>query len=169
MDKALSSTGTITNTGTVAVANGVTLTETGAFLNNSGTIAATGTGTLRVTNGSYTQGNGTTSGSSTTPVQVDSGSLHYTGTGASTITQFGNATAIDGNIAASQTLTLAGRSGNYAIVNAAASWTNAGTINMTDIEPNSGNYYTLLNTTAGTFTNTGWTRTPTSSASGSSP
>jgi uncharacterized repeat protein (TIGR01451 family) len=55
-----------------------------------------------------------------------------------------------------QIFTLASRCGNYAVVNAAADWSNAGTINLTDLPAGCGNYFAQLATAAGkTLTNTG--------------
>jgi hypothetical protein len=148
--------GTFTdNTGSaLAIANGVLVTASENVSNDAGTIDVTGTGELLETSGTFTQGGGTTSGSATTPVVVQaSTALAYTGTGASTIEQVGNATSISGNIAAGQTLNLYANASNYAFVESTAAWTNAGTINLNSAAGTS--YYPRLDNTSGALTNTG--------------
>ena len=114
--------GVVTNQGTISVANGemaISPTEhcgnpTPRVINDvGGKVMGTGTGTLKAAN--FEQGAGTTSGS--VPVTVDCGALKYIGTGASTIRVNSSAT-MTGNLAAGQTLSIAGQVNHGAFANA---------------------------------------------------
>lgn len=135
--------GVTVNKGAIDIANGKTATSPSESCGNTGprvvndtggSIDAAGTGFLSVIN--YEQGAGTTSG--TLPVQIPCGSLKYTGKGASTV--LANA-SMSGDIAAGQTLRIAGGVSSGA-------FTNAGTI----VLDQSGSNPTL---TTGTLKNTG--------------
>ncbi|HEX6204733.1 MAG TPA: hypothetical protein VFZ29_02890 [Solirubrobacterales bacterium] len=112
--------GVTVNKGKINIADGKTATSPSESCGNTGpkvvndtggSINATGTGFLSVIN--YEQGNGTTSG--TLPVQIPCGSLKYTGTGASTV--LANA-SMTGNLAAGQTLRIAGQVNSGAFASA---------------------------------------------------
>lgn len=135
--------GVTVNKGAINIANGKTATSPSESCGNTGprvindtggSINAAGTGFLSVIN--YEQGAGTTSG--TLPVQIPCGSLKYTGKGASTV--LANA-IMTGDIAAGQTLRIAGGVSSGA-------FTNAGTI----VFDQSGSNPTL---STGTLKNTG--------------
>jgi len=146
---------TLLNRGSVTVANGEALDVSGASFTNDtgGSVAATGTGVVHVGSGStLTEGAGTTSGAR--PVVVDDGSLSYTGKGKSAIALRGS-TALAGNIAAGQTLTLENGCGHSAVATAAGSFTNAGTIVLTSIGCVGDSDVIALAGGAGTLTNTG--------------
>ena len=137
--------GVVTNKGTIEVADGKTaISPTGhcgdstpRVINDAGgNVSSTGSGTLRAVN--FEQGAGTTTG--TAPVTVDCGALKYIGTGISTIRVNTSAT-MTGNIAAGQTLRIAGQVNGGAFIN-------AGTIVLDQSGSNP-----TLNT--GTVTNTG--------------
>jgi hypothetical protein len=167
--------GNITNTGTLAInvstayngagavlvnegavnlaeATQLTVSGGGSFTNGTGAkIAATGSADLSMSSGtSFTEGAGTTSG--TKPVIVDDGTLNYTGAGASAIALHGSS-ALSGSLSAGQSLSIESTCGEHAFATAAASFTNAGTITLTNDE-GCGNNATLI-VSAGTLTNSG--------------
>jgi len=147
---------TLTNEGAIGLATEKTLkvSNKGAVINGTGgsISAGSGTGDLLVTGSgtSFTQGAGTTSG--TQPVILDDSALSYTGTGASFIKLRGTST-LSGNLGSAQSLSIESTGGENAIVTAAASFTNAGTITMTNGDA-SGNSATFV-TSSGTLTNSG--------------
>jgi hypothetical protein len=143
----------LTNEGAIDLAEGTTLTVSnkGAFSNDSGKIAATGSSDLLMSSGtSFTEGAGIATG--TTPVIVDDGTLTYTGTGSSAIRLHGSNTLVGGP-SAGQTLTLASTCGEHAFATSAAGFTNGGAITLTNDE-GCGNNETLT-VSSGTLTNTG--------------
>jgi hypothetical protein len=146
--------GVLTNEGALDIGEALQLTvsNAGAVINGSGgNISVTGTGDLFMSLGTtFTEGAGTTSG--TKPVIVDDGTLDYTGTGASAIALHGS-TALDGNLAAEQTLSIESTCSEHAYGTAAASFTNAGKITLTNGD-GCGNNATLT-ISAGTLTNSG--------------
>jgi fibronectin-binding autotransporter adhesin len=150
--------GSLTNEGSLNVGEGFQLvvSNAGSVTNAAGNIAG-GSGehpgdVLLESGTSFTQGNGTTSG--TLPVIIQSGSLDYTGTGTSTIAQRGSGGSLAGNLAAKQTLLIENNTNQTASVAAAASFTNAGAITLTDA-PGANGQTVTLEIAAGTLTNTG--------------
>lgn len=150
--------GVVTNKGTITVANGKVATSSTGSCGDSGPrvindtggkIVGVGTGTLSAVN--FEQGAGTTSG--TAPVTMNCGSLKYVGTGASTVRVPTSAT-MTGNLAAGQTISIAGQLNNGAFAN-------AGTIVL---DQSTGS--PTLN--SGTVTNTGRIETAGASANTSS-
>jgi hypothetical protein len=155
--------GTLLNEGTIDI-EGVQLTvpSGNTFKNESGKIAATGSGLAQLEPGTaFTEGAGTTSG--TEPVLIKGSALSYTGAGASTITIRGTST-LSGSLAAGQTLNLQGVCGEDTRVEAAASYTNAGTITLAS---GTCGAYETLETLAGTLTNTGTITTEVADKEGS--
>jgi hypothetical protein len=144
----------LTNEGAIEVAEGKQLTvgsKVSLTNGTGGSIAATGNGNVFVASGgAFTQGVGTTSGSE--PVIVDDGALNYTGAGASVISARGS-TALTGNLSAGQSLAVQSTCSEHAVTSAAASYTNGGTITLTNGDGCSNN--ATLATTAGTLTNSG--------------
>jgi hypothetical protein len=145
---------TLTNEGAIAIANekALVVSNEGAVVNGAGGSIAAGTsGLLQTEPGtSFTEGAGTTSG--TKPVIVRDGSLTYTGSGASTIAVHGSG-SLAGNISAGQTLRIESTSGEHANETAAGSFSNAGTIVLTNGD-GAGNNATLV-VSAGTLTSGG--------------
>ncbi|TAK36654.1 MAG: HYR domain-containing protein [Chloroflexota bacterium] len=146
------------NGGTVAIADGMGLLVLGgaSFTNAGGSVGATsagGSGLIYEAGGTFTQGEGTTTG--TKPVYVDNATLSYTGSGASNITLRQTST-LTGSIAAGQTLSIESLCSINATVTAGASFTNAGTITLTDGD-SCGNTIGLI-VSSGTMTNTGTLR-----------
>ncbi len=145
---------TLTNEGALDLAEATTLTvsNTSSVVNGTGgSIVATGSGDVLMDSGtSFTEGAGTTTG--TKPVIVDDGALAYTGAGASHIALHGSST-LSGNISSAQSLSVESTSAENATATAAASFTNAGTITLTNGD-SSGNNDTLA-ISAGTLTNSG--------------
>ena len=144
----------LTNEGTLDVATGIQLTvsnEGSATNAASGKIAATGTGDVLIEpSGTFNEA-GTTSG--TKPVILRDAALKYTGTGASVIAQHGTSSTLSGNIASGQTLVLESTNSENVSTTASASFTNAGSITLTNAET-SGNDATLV-ISSGTLTNEG--------------
>ncbi|HTU78992.1 MAG TPA: IPT/TIG domain-containing protein [Solirubrobacteraceae bacterium] len=145
---------TLANEGTVSLANEKSLTvssEASVTNASGGKIAATGSGrVLLEPKTSFTEGAGTTSG--TLPVVIESGSLDYTGAGASTIAQRNTEGTLTGASSAGQSLLIENNSNQNASVTA-TSFTNGGTITLTDAPSTNGENVTL--TASGTLTNTG--------------
>jgi fibronectin-binding autotransporter adhesin len=144
----------LSNEGAINVAEGkqLTVSDEGSVVNGAGgKVSATAGGDLFMGSGtSFSQGAGTTAGGQ--PVIVDDATLDYTGTGASLIALRGTST-LSGNLAAEQSLTLQSTCGEHATITAGASFTNAGTITLTNTE-GCGNNETLT-VSSGTLTNTG--------------
>jgi hypothetical protein len=145
---------TFTNNGALTVANGVSLSASGTTVANaSGSLTGSGSGDVVVSGGTYQQGGGTTSG--TAPVYVVGSAVQYTGTGASSVIVQGSST-LSGTIASGQTLTLNGVCGSDANVQAAASFTSAGTIVLTST--GCGNYALLQTPATDSVSNSGTIR-----------
>jgi hypothetical protein len=149
-------TTTLTNQGAITIADGATYKLGGQSVvdDTGGSIATTGSGQLVESQGSYTQGAGTTTGN---PVTVVAGALAYTGAGASSIDSLG-AGSLSGNIASGQALTIAGdptyATGERTV---SASFSNAGTITLTDDGAGSG-FAWLNGSGSDLLTNTGTLR-----------
>jgi hypothetical protein len=144
---------TLLNEGAINVATGVALSapskptisnETG------GTIAGAGTGALVQTGGTFSEGLGKTTGSE--PVILDDLALQYTNKGASTIALRGTST-LSGTINAGQVLSLQSSLTEHAVVTAAGSFVNSGTLDLTNGD-GAGNNVTL-NLAGGTLENKG--------------
>jgi alpha-tubulin suppressor-like RCC1 family protein len=151
-------TGSVTNTGTVNVAEGVSLTVAGgAVLTNGsgGTIASAGSGGVRVlAGGTFTESGGTTSGAD--PVVIEGGALVYSGSGESQIVARGEQSTLSGNLAAGESLSIEGSCAvGSAKVTAAASFTNGGSIALTSGTGGGCGYSSTLAVSSGTLTNAG--------------
>ncbi len=142
----------LTNEGAIKLAKGVQLTVSGgaSVTNASGSITGTEGGGVLVTAGTFTEGAGTTSG--TQPVIVDNGTVAYTGSGASLIRSRG-VTTLTGNLSAGQTLSVESTISENAETKASASFTNAGTIVLTNGDAAAN--FAALEVLAGTLTNSG--------------
>lgn len=112
--------------------------------------SAAGMGDVLVTGGTFTEGGGTTGGPR--PVIVDDGTLAYTGAGISTIALRG-ASSLSGNIASGQSLSIESTCAENATASAGASFTNAGSITLTNFEACANNATLAL--ASGTLTNGG--------------
>ncbi len=147
---------TLTNDGTLEVANEKTLhvSDKGGVVNGSGgKIVGAGSGDVLATSStSFKEGAGTTSG--TLPVIVDDAALEYSGAGASVIAIRGTST-LAGSLSAGQSLQIQSTSGENASVTAGASFTNAGTIALTNANDGDENSETLIIATGETLTNSG--------------
>ena len=145
----------LTNKGTLNVAEGETLSVSAknSFTNGSGgKIVTTGSGDVLVEKeASFTEGTGTTSG--TKPVIVDDAALGYTGSGKSLIALRGEKSTLSGNLAGSQSLLVESTCSENVIATAAASFTSAGTITLTNGDGCGDN--ATLTMSAGTLTNSG--------------
>jgi fibronectin-binding autotransporter adhesin len=144
---------TLLNNGAIDIATGVSLSapskptisnETG------GTIAGAGTGALVQTGGTFNEGLGKTTGAE--PVILDDLALHYTNKGASTIALRGTST-LSGTINAGQVISLQSSITEHAVVTAAGSFVNSGTLDLTNGD-GAGNNVTL-NLAGGTLENKG--------------
>jgi fibronectin-binding autotransporter adhesin len=137
------------NEGAITIAKGVTLsTVNSETIDNETGGTITATGLLEQTTGTFNQGAGKTSGT----VILDDVALNYTGTGASTIKLRG-ASTLSGNVAAKQFLFLESTCSEHAVVTAAGSFTNSGTINLTNADGCADNV--TLGLTGGTLVNKG--------------
>jgi hypothetical protein len=153
---------TLLNEGAVDLAEGVELSVgNGTFTNGTGgSISAPGSASVFIpANSTFNQGAGTTSGSQ--PVIVESGTVNYTGSGASTIRTRSYTVGLSGNISPSQTLVIEGcvGSGYPGYVEAATGFSNEGTIILTSAKHGTsdcgGNDASRLTLASGTLTNTG--------------
>ena len=144
----------LANEGALNLAEGTVLTVSneGSVTNGSGgKIAATGSADVLAGSGtSFTEGAGTTSG--TKPVIVDDATLIYTGAGASTIALHGSS-KLSGNLAAAQSLSIESTCGENVTATTEASFTNAGSITLTNSEGCGNNAALVI--AAGTLTNSG--------------
>jgi hypothetical protein len=143
----------LNNKGAINVAAGKELTVSGTnSLANAagGSINAAGGGGVLMSHTKFTEVAGKTSG--VKPVVIDDGTLSYTGTGKSLITLYGS-DSLTGSLGAVQSLSIESTCSENAAVTAPASFTNAGTITLTNDE-NCGNADTLT-LSAGTLSNTG--------------
>ncbi len=148
---------TLTNEGQIDIAEGVAFEATGgAAVTNAtgGSIATSGNGVLAVAGSSstFTEAAGTTSGA--TPVDIINANLDYTGAGASTIIMQGTNDTLAGNLSAGQSLTIENTCQGSEAVTAAASFTNGGTITLTNTASTCG-YVDELALGANTLTNSG--------------
>jgi hypothetical protein len=143
------------NEGAIDVAEGKQLTvATKDSLTNGkgGSIVATGNGNVLASSGaSFTEGAGTTSG--TEPVIVDDGTLNYTGAGASRIVVRGTS-SLTGSISSEQSLAIQSTCSENTTLTAAASFTNGGTITLTNGD-GCGDNVTLVTTSPATLSNSG--------------
>ena len=150
------------NEGAINVAASVTLSVTNrsSVTNGSGgsiTAATGGDVFLNSSGNTFVEGAGTTAGTSAKPVILDDAALHYTGSGASSITQYGEGGTLEGNISGGQSLTLESNCSEHNRTTAASSFSNAGTITLTNLDV-TGNECTnnaRLTVSSGTLTNTG--------------
>ena len=166
--------GNVTNTGTLAINANTTFSQSSSLLKNEGAlnlaegkqltvistasatngtggkIVGTGSGVLFEQGGTFSEGAGTITG--TKAVIVDDAALAYTGAGAGLIALRGNST-LSGATAAGQTLSIESTSGENATTTAAAGFSNAGTILLTNGDA-SGNTATLT-VTGGALANSG--------------
>jgi len=148
---------TLTNEGTISIAEGVPLeaNNSTSVLNGTGaTIATTGNGVLAVAGAgsTFTEGAGKTSG--TTPVDIVNANLAYSGAGASSIFMQGTSNTLSGNLASGQSLTIENTCSGSETVTAAASFTNGGTITLTNTAATCG-YSDEIALGTATLTNTG--------------
>jgi hypothetical protein len=123
--------GLLTNEGTINVANEkqLAVSEGSSVTNAAGTITSTGTGNVYLQGGTLTENGGKTSGE---PVYMEGGAIVYTGTGASTIAARATDT-LTGNVAKGQTLELQSTCGaSNEQLKTAGSFTNEGTIDLTN-------------------------------------
>jgi Fibronectin type III domain len=121
---------TLVNQGTIALADGSTLTTDQTVTNGSGgSIVASGSGLLSAS-GTFNEGAGTTSGA---PVRLTSGAtLNFTGAGGSSFVMYqGGNFGLSGSLAAGQSLLIHGVNGTGdSLVYAASGFTNAGSITL---------------------------------------
>jgi hypothetical protein len=166
--------GNLTNTGTVAINAGTTDPTAGAVLLNDGTInlatgtafslagaptitngtggtiVGTGTGALVQSKGTFNEAAGASDGSE--PVILDDVALLYTEHGSGPIDLRG-ASTLGGTVRAGQALVVQSTCGEHAVITAAGSFNNNGTLELTNAE-GCGNNATL-NLKGGTLTNNG--------------
>jgi fibronectin-binding autotransporter adhesin len=146
---------TLLNEGTVTIATGTDLdingTE-GSFDNKTGVTEGVGGGYVQVEPGdSFIEGAGTLVGSK--PAILRQAALVYNGSGAGLITQHGEGSTLSGNLSSGQKLVLESTNGENVKTTASASFTNAGSITLTNIETSANN--ATLAISAGTLTNSG--------------
>jgi predicted secreted protein len=154
---------TLTNEGAVALGEDLELSVGGGgtFTNGAGgSIAAPGGANVLIPSGStFNEGAGTTSG--TQPVIVESATLNYTGSGASTVRARSYTNQLTGNISPGQSLVIEGCVGNGypGYVEAAKGFSNEGTIALTSAKHGTsdcgGNDTSRLTLASGTLTNNG--------------
>ncbi len=141
---------TFTNQGAFTVATGTTFNTNGngtGFVNGSGG-AITNDGEFASTGGGgFDEGAGTTGGN---PIDMSGNNLDITGDGASSFEWTNNGGNLTGNIAAGQSIALNAAT-NTVFVNTSASFTNAGTLTLT----NGGADAAELGLGGHTLTNTG--------------
>ncbi len=156
--------GTLLNQGTITLADGVGLTVTGtSSVTNTSTgkinaSSSSGSGDLFLAGGTtFVEAGGTTLG--VNPVIVDDATLSYTGTRATgpSLIRVRGSSALSGNVLPKQTLQLESTCSEHAVVTAAGSFTNAGTLILTNGD-GCGNNATL-NLNGGTLTNNGTVQT----------
>ncbi len=146
--------GALSNEGAIDVASGkaLTVTNAGSVTNGAGgSIVGAGSGNVFMSSGTaFFQGAGTISG--TKAVIVDDGLVAYPGAGAGLIALRGSS-QISGSLAAGQLLSIESTCSEHAVATAAASFTNAGSITLTNGD-GCGNNATLV-VSAGTLSNSG--------------
>ncbi|HVT67000.1 MAG TPA: hypothetical protein VHF26_04565, partial [Trebonia sp.] len=153
--------GQVVNEGTLSVAAGATVINSGSscgdttvFVKNyaGGTIAAAGSGAFQITN--YEQGDGTATG--TEPIRLPCGSLKYTGDGSSLVRAYGGFN-LSGEMREGQSLEISPESANTNAV-LQGPFTNNGSIALTCFsacEPGAGAGFNVNDedfVNAGTFT-----------------
>ena len=153
----------LTDEGALDLAEGVGLSvsNTGSVVNGAGGNIAGGAGgyLLAQSGTSFTEGAGTTSGSD--PVIVESATLNYMGSGASSIGLRSYYDHLSGSISSGQSLAIeaCAGGGNPAIVKAASGFSNEGVLTLTSTKHNGadcgGNDYATVTLEGGTLTNTG--------------
>jgi hypothetical protein len=145
---------TLTNEGALNLAEGTQLTVSaeGTLVNGTGgSIAASGGANVTMDSGTFfTAGAGTTSG--VKPVIVDDSTLTYTGGGSGLIALRGSS-KLSGSLGAEQTLSIESTCSENVTATAAASFTNAGTMKLTNADGCGDN--ATLTISEGTLTNTG--------------
>ncbi|MHB8233936.1 MAG: beta strand repeat-containing protein, partial [Solirubrobacteraceae bacterium] len=146
---------TLTNEGqlNLAEAKQLTVSNKGAVANGTGgkIAPAAGGDVLMEPGTSFTEGAGTTSGAK--PVIVRDAALTYSGSGASAISTRGESATVSGNVSSGQSLAIESTGGENAKTTASASFTNAGSITLTNADA-SANSATLV-VSSGTLTNSG--------------
>jgi hypothetical protein len=142
----------LTNVGAIDVAGGAALSITGSATvtnGSGGAIAGSGTGALVQTGGTFNQGLGKATGSE--PVILDDVTLDYTEHGSGPIDLRGTS-ALSGTVRSGETLSIQSTCGENAVAKA-ASFTNSGTIELTNADGCADN--ATLNLRGGTLTNNG--------------
>jgi hypothetical protein len=150
-----SSKAVLSNEGAIDIATGVALTgtvETTVANGAGGKIVATGSGLVEMESGTTFNEAGTTSG--TKPVVLRDAALVYSGGGESLIEQLGEASTLSGSIGSKQSLVLASYNSENVKSTASASFTNAGSITLTNTET-AGNSASLVITSPAVLTNEG--------------
>ena len=146
--------GALSNEGAIDVATGkaLTVSNAGSVTNGAGgSIVGTGTGNIFMGSGTaFFQGIGTITG--TKAVIVDDGLVEYPGTGAGLIALRGTS-QISGSLAAGQLLSIESTCGEHAVATNEASFTNAGSITLTNADGCANNATLIV--AAGTLTNSG--------------
>jgi hypothetical protein len=145
----------LSNEGAIDIATGVALTgtvETTVANGAGGKIVATGSGLVEMESGTTFNEAGTTSG--TKPVVLRDAALVYSGTGESLIEQLGEGSTLSGSIGSKQSLVLASYNSENVKSTASASFTNAGSITLTNTET-SANSASLAITSPAVLTNEG--------------
>ena len=159
-----SSNSLIENKGSITVANEATLSSSGGTMTNAtgGSVTDTGTGALEVRGGIFNQGAGAAG-----KVYVFDSTLHLLGAGAGTFALEGS-DSLSGNVSAAQSVAVQG-AGCYsgAYVTAAAGFTNAGSIELTNVEELCAESQPASLSWSGTLTNTGTLTSNFGSAGGS--
>jgi hypothetical protein len=147
-----SSNSTLENKGSITVANEAILSSSSSTVTNGtgGSVTDTGTGALEVDSGTVNQGAGAAG-----KVYVFDSTLNLLGAGAGTFALEGS-DSLTGNISAAQSVVVQGDgcySGSY--VTAAAGFTNAGSIELTNVEAVCAESQPARLEWSGTLTNTG--------------
>jgi fibronectin-binding autotransporter adhesin len=167
--------GSLTNTGTLAINTNTAYNGTSALLTNKGPInlaegtqlsvssknsvtngnggliSATGTANILLTGATFSEGSGKTSG--TKPVIVDDGTLNYIVGGGKSLVALRGTSALSGSLVAGQSLSIESTCSENVVATAAASFTNAGAIALTNGDGCGDNATLALS--AGTLTNSG--------------
>jgi hypothetical protein len=147
-----SSDALIENKGSITVANEAILSSSSSTITNGtgGSVTDTGTGALEVRSGIFNQGAGAAG-----KVYVFDSTLNLLGAGAGTFALEGS-DSLSGNISAAQSMVVQGAgcfSGTY--VTAAAGFTNAGSIELTNVEGTCTESEPASLSWSGTLTNSG--------------
>jgi hypothetical protein len=145
----------LSNEGAIDLATGVALTgtvETTVVNGAGGKIVAAGSGLVDMEPGTTFNEAGTTSG--TKPVVLRDAALIYSGSGESLIEQLGEASTLSGSIGSKQSLVLASYNSENVKSTASASFTNSGSITLTNTET-AANNASLAITSPAVLTNEG--------------